>query len=433
MIEDNIMKKIESVDQQFNKFDIEEPAPFNGMIYRGGSDHHSIEDDPEHVDIERYFRTLIMGNRDEGRRTGLPQQPESSPASRSTSSAQPQWVFDPLERIPSAPSVLFHPQQPLSMDGNVFATRTQSTSSTRTNTSESKRPRRAASANDGSDMWDSGVDADDKPTRAQRRTARRQKERDLVKSLDALIPPAAKSEQIKGVGTRALGESGRSQLTVLKDTADFLRLMKQDRSEGGAASTSGDQKVKEQADDVKVSKEDIVSGLQASNSMLCVLVELPTWRIRHINEGLRDLLRLEKDEEQKNAVTLLDFVVQSDVNHLQSFERDLLLQVKGASGMSVSFRLSGQRADGGNQAEAKRNSKSKMSMRDDAEEEKPEASPSGSCDSGNEDKPTLSMSVVWTSRLAALNAENNFYRSLLLVGTRPAGAEGWPQMLKYSP
>eukprot|EP00960_Hanusia_phi_P038527 753474-Hanusia_phi.AAC.6 len=190
MIEDNIMKKIESVDQQFNKFDIEEPAPFNGMIYRGGSDHHSIEDDPEHVDIERYFRTLIMGNRDEGRRTGLPQQPESSPASRSTSSAQPQWVFDPLERIPSAPSVLFHPQQPLSMDGNVFATRTQSTSSTRTNTSESKRPRRAASANDGSDMWDSGVDADDKPTRAQRRTARRQKERDLVKSLDALIPPA---------------------------------------------------------------------------------------------------------------------------------------------------------------------------------------------------------------------------------------------------
>eukprot|EP00960_Hanusia_phi_P038528 753474-Hanusia_phi.AAC.7 len=162
-------------------------------------------------------------------------------------------------------------------------------------------------------------------------------------------------------------------------------------------------------------------------------LDVVTFRCRHINEGLRDLLRLEKDEEQKNAVTLLDFVVQSDVNHLQSFERDLLLQAKGASGMSVSFRLSGQRADSGNQAEAKRNSKSKMSMRDDAEEEKPEASPSGSCDSGNEDKPTLSMSVVWTSRLAALNAENNFYRSLLLVGTRPAGAEGWPQMLKYSP
>ena len=100
--------------------------------------------------------------------------------------------------------------------------------------------------------------------------------------------------------------------------------------------------------------------------------------------------------------------------------------------MSVSFRLSGQRADGSNQIEAKRNSKTKTSMREDAEEDKAEGSPSGSCDSGNEDKHSLSMGVVWTSRLAALNAENNFYRSLLLVGTRPAGFEGWPQMLKVS-
>ncbi|EKX35343.1 hypothetical protein GUITHDRAFT_155515, partial [Guillardia theta CCMP2712] len=304
MIEDNIMKKIESPDQQFNKFD-DEAAALNGMIYRGGSDAHSIEDDPEHIDIERYFRTLIMGSRDEGRRPDIPQQPESSPASRSTSSAQPQWVFDPLERIPSAPSVLFHPQQPLSFDSNVFALRTQSTSSTRTSTSETKRPRRAASGNDGSEVWDSGLDGDDKPTRAQRRTARRQKERDLVKSLDALIPPAAKSEQVKGVGTRALGESGRSQLTVLKDTADFLRLMKHDGLERQGAGSPDHKKAKEHGNDVKVSKEDIVSGLLASNTLLCVLLELPTWRIRHINEGFRDLLGLEKDEEKQNVVSLL--------------------------------------------------------------------------------------------------------------------------------
>jgi len=54
----------------------------------------------------------------------------------------------------------------------------------------------------------------------------RERQKQLLAAIDALLPAQAKTKQVKGVGSRSCGSSGRSMFTILQDTISLIRELK---------------------------------------------------------------------------------------------------------------------------------------------------------------------------------------------------------------
>ncbi|EKX47017.1 hypothetical protein GUITHDRAFT_137976 [Guillardia theta CCMP2712] len=149
----------------------------------------------------------------------------------------------------------------------------------------------------------------------------RERQKQLLATIDALLPAQAKTKQVKGVGSRSCGSSGRSMFTILQDTISLIR----DLRDKGQALHPTQVKLLHQPATSAISWKE---ALLASRTCMIFETHIPSLTVRNMSLAAKHFcgsMAAERD------VSLYNIVAKDEIDTLRFFIEQALAGVSSLS------------------------------------------------------------------------------------------------------